>query len=106
MMTGCSSASPITPSPARSRKEVFEAMWNGEGDADAVIAKKGLKQITDTGANREVIDEIIAKNPSSLSSTAPGKKLCSLFRRPGDEGYEGAGHPAQVNELLKKKLSA
>src|SRR5512142_305144 len=44
-------------------KEVFAAMWDGEGDADAVIEKKGLKQITDTGAIEKIIDEVIAANP-------------------------------------------
>ena len=47
-------------------KEVFEAMWNGEGDVDTVIEKKGLKQITDSGAIEAAIDTVMANNPKQL----------------------------------------
>jgi aspartyl-tRNA(Asn)/glutamyl-tRNA(Gln) amidotransferase subunit B len=88
-------------------KEVFEAMWNGEGDADAVIAKKGLKQITDTGAIEKVIDEIIAKNPKQLEQYRAGKEaLFGYFVGQVMKATQGKANPAQVNELLKKKLSA
>jgi len=88
-------------------KEVFEAMWNGEGDADAVIAKKGLKQITDTGAIEKVIDEIIAKNPKQLEQYRAGKEaLFGYFVGQVMKATQGKANPAQVNELLKKKLAA
>ncbi|GAB4510110.1 MAG: Asp-tRNA(Asn)/Glu-tRNA(Gln) amidotransferase subunit GatB [Sulfuricaulis sp.] len=88
-------------------KEVFEAMWNGEGDADAVIAKKGLKQITDTGAIEKVIDEIIAKNPKQHEQYRAGKEaLFGYFVGQVMKATQGKANPAQVNELLKKKLSA
>src|SRR3989338_4584530 len=88
-------------------KEVFEAMWNGEGDADAVIAKKGLKQITDTGAIEKVIDEIIAKNPKQLEQYRACKEaLFGYFVGQVMKASQGKANPAQVNELLKKKLSA
>ncbi len=87
-------------------KEVFEAMWNGEGDADAVIAKKGLKQITDTGAIEKVIDEIIAKNPQQLAQYRAGKEaLFGYFVGQVMKASQGKANPAQVNDLLKKKLS-
>ena len=61
-------------------KEVFEAMWQGEGDADAIIDKKGLKQITDTGAIEAVLDEIIANNPKQVEDLKGGKdKLMGFF---------------------------
>ncbi len=86
-------------------KEVFEAMWNGEGDADAVIARKGLKQITDTGAIEKVIDEIIAKNPKQLEQYRAGKEaLFGYFVGQVMKATQGKANPAQVNELLKKKL--
>jgi aspartyl-tRNA(Asn)/glutamyl-tRNA(Gln) amidotransferase subunit B len=86
-------------------KEVFEAMWNGEGDADAVIEKKGLKQITDTGAIEKVIDEIIAKNPKQLEQYRAGKEaLFGFFVGQVMKATQGKANPAQVNELLKKKL--
>ena len=88
-------------------KEVFEAMWNGEGDADALIEKKGLKQITDTGAIEKVIDEIIAKNPKQLEQYRAGKEaLFGYFVGQVMKATQGKANPAQVNELLKKKLGA
>jgi aspartyl-tRNA(Asn)/glutamyl-tRNA(Gln) amidotransferase subunit B len=86
-------------------KEVFEAMWSGEGDADAVIEKKGLKQITDTGAIENAIDEIIAKNPKQLEQYRAGKEaLFGFFVGQVMKATQGKANPAQVNELLKKKL--
>jgi aspartyl-tRNA(Asn)/glutamyl-tRNA(Gln) amidotransferase subunit B len=87
-------------------KEVLEAMWAGEGDADAVIEKKGLKQITDTGAIEKVIDEIIARNPKQLEQYRAGKEaLFGFFVGQVMKATGGKANPAQVNELLKKKLA-
>lgn len=88
-------------------KEVFESMWNGEGDADAVITKKGLKQITDTGAIETVIEEIIAKNPKQLEQYRAGKEaLFGYFVGQVMKATQGKANPQQVNELLRKKLGA
>jgi aspartyl-tRNA(Asn)/glutamyl-tRNA(Gln) amidotransferase subunit B len=86
-------------------KDVLAAMWSGEGDADAVIASKGLKQITDTGAIDKVIDEIIAKNPKQLEQYRAGKEaLFGYFVGQVMKATQGKANPGQVNELLKKKL--
>jgi aspartyl-tRNA(Asn)/glutamyl-tRNA(Gln) amidotransferase subunit B len=86
-------------------KEVFEAMWAGEGDADSIIEKKGLKQITDTGAIEKVIDEVMAANPGQLAEYRSGKdKLFAFFVGQVMKATKGKGNPAQVNELLLKKL--
>ncbi len=86
-------------------KEVFEAMWNGQGDADAVIEKKGLKQITDSGAIEKVIDEVLAKNPKQLEQYRNGQeKLFGYFVGQVMKATGGKANPAQVNALLKKKL--
>jgi len=88
-------------------KEVLEAMWAGEGDADAVIAKKGLKQITDTGAIEKAIDEVMAKNASQLEQYRAGKEaLFGFFVGQVMKATQGKANPAQVNELLKRKLKA
>ncbi len=88
-------------------KEVLEAMWAGEGDADAVIAKKGLKQITDSGAIEKVVDEIIADNPKQLEQYRAGKEaLFGFFVGQVMKATQGKANPAQVNELLKKKLGS
>jgi aspartyl-tRNA(Asn)/glutamyl-tRNA(Gln) amidotransferase subunit B len=86
-------------------KEVLEAMWAGEGDADAVIAKKGLKQITDTGAIERAIDEVIAKNTAQLEQYRAGKEaLFGFFVGQVMKATQGKANPQQVNELLKRKL--
>ena len=87
-------------------KDVLDAMWNGEGDADAVIDKKGLKQITDSGAIEQVIDDVMAKNPKQLEQYRSGQdKLFGFFVGQVMKASQGKANPAQVNELLKKKLA-
>ncbi len=87
-------------------KEVFEAMWQGEGDADAIIEAKGLKQITDTGAIEKIIDDIIAANPDQLAQYRSGKdKLFSFFIGQAMKATQGKANPQQLNDLLKQKLA-
>ncbi|MBA1146201.1 Asp-tRNA(Asn)/Glu-tRNA(Gln) amidotransferase subunit GatB [Ectothiorhodospiraceae bacterium WFHF3C12] len=87
-------------------KDVFEAMWNGEGEADRIIEAKGLKQVTDTGAIEAMIDEVIAANPEQVEQYRGGKdKLMGFFVGQVMKASKGKANPQQVNELLKKKLS-
>jgi len=87
-------------------KQVFECMWNGEGDADSVIEAKGLKQVTDSGAIEKIIDEIIANNPGQVGQYRSGKdKLFGFFVGQVMKATQGKANPAQVNELLKQKLA-
>ena len=87
-------------------KEVFESMWIEGKDADAIIDAKGLKQITDTGAIEQVIVEVIAANPKQLADYRSGKdKLFGFFVGQVMKVTSGKANPAQVNELLKKKLA-
>lgn len=86
-------------------KEVFEAIWNGEGDADQIIAKRGLKQITDSGEINRIIEEIISKNPTQVADYRSGKeKLFGFFVGEVMKATRGKANPQQVNELLKQKL--
>jgi aspartyl-tRNA(Asn)/glutamyl-tRNA(Gln) amidotransferase subunit B len=86
-------------------KDVLEALWNGEGDVDTVIEKKGLKQITDSGAIGKVIDEVIAKNPKQLAQYRAGQeRLFGYFVGQVMKATGGKANPAQVNDLLKQKL--
>ncbi|MDQ2695528.1 MAG: Asp-tRNA(Asn)/Glu-tRNA(Gln) amidotransferase subunit GatB [Pseudomonadota bacterium] len=88
-------------------KEVFEAMWAGEGDADAVIDRRGLRQITDSGALESVIDRIIAANPQQLAQYRAGRdKLMGFFVGQVMKATQGKANPQQVNALLQKKLKA
>ncbi|MGC9456494.1 MAG: Asp-tRNA(Asn)/Glu-tRNA(Gln) amidotransferase subunit GatB [Halothiobacillaceae bacterium] len=87
-------------------KEVFDAMFQGEGDADSIIDKRGLRQITDTGAIEAMIDEVIAANPDQVAQYRGGKdKLFGFFVGQVMKAARGKANPAQVNELLKKKLA-
>src|SRR6056297_146860 len=87
-------------------KEVFEAMWAGEGDADAVIEARGLRQITDSGSVEAVIMEVIAANPQQLEQYRAGKeKLFGFFVGQVMKATGGKANPALVNELLKRLLA-
>jgi aspartyl-tRNA(Asn)/glutamyl-tRNA(Gln) amidotransferase subunit B len=86
-------------------KEVFEAMWSEGKDADTVIAEKGLKQITDTGAIEAAIDAVMAANPAQLADYRAGKdKLFGFFVGQTMKATQGKANPAQLNELLRRKL--
>ena len=88
-------------------KEVFEAMWAGEGSADQIIDRKGLRQITDSGALEQVIDQVIAANPGQVAEYRAGKdKLFGFFVGQVMKLTAGKGNPAQVNELLRRKLAS
>ncbi len=86
-------------------KEVFEAMWAEGAGADAIIAARGLTQITDAGAIEAVIDGVLAANPKQLADFRAGKdKLFGFFVGQVMKATEGKANPAQLNELLKAKL--
>lgn len=86
-------------------KTIFEALWNKEGEVDAIIEKRGLKQVTDTGAIEKMIDEIIAANPQQVADYRAGKdKLFGFFVGQAMKASGGTLNPAQLNDLLKKKL--
>ena len=90
-------------------KDVFAAMWAGEGSADEVIEAKGLKQITDTGAIEALVDEVIAANGEQVENyrnADPAKrpKMLGFFVGQIMKRSQGKANPKQVNELLRKKL--
>ena len=87
-------------------KEVFDSMWSGGETADAIIDRQGLRQITDTGAIEAVIDAVIAANPKQLADYRSGKdKLFGFFIGQVMKATEGKANPAQLNELLRRKLA-
>jgi len=89
-------------------KEVFQALWAGEGKtADEIIESKGLKQITDSGAIEGMIDDIIANNPVQVEQYRSGKeKVFGFFVGQVMKASQGKANPAQVNDLLKDKLKS
>ncbi len=79
-------------------KDVFDAMWAGEGDPDAIIASKGLKQITDEGAIEKLVDEVIATNPAIVAEFRAGKdKAFNALVGKAMAATKGKANPAQVN---------
>ncbi|WP_186146965.1 Asp-tRNA(Asn)/Glu-tRNA(Gln) amidotransferase subunit GatB [Burkholderia gladioli] len=90
-------------------KEIFQAIWDekagDEAAADRVIEAKGLKQISDSGALEAIIDEVLAANAKSVEEFRAGKeKAFNALVGQAMKATKGKANPAQVNELLKKKL--
>jgi aspartyl-tRNA(Asn)/glutamyl-tRNA(Gln) amidotransferase subunit B len=87
-------------------KEVFDAMWSGEGSADEVIESRGLKQITDTSAIEAIVDQVIEANPGQVAEYRAGKeKLLGFFVGQVMKETGGKANPGQVNAILKTRLS-
>jgi aspartyl-tRNA(Asn)/glutamyl-tRNA(Gln) amidotransferase subunit B len=87
-------------------KQVFDALWTGEGrDVDALIEAKGLKQMSDTGELEKIIDEVLAANAKNVEEVRAGNaKAMNALVGQAMKATKGKANPAQVNELLKKKL--
>ncbi|MFT7338748.1 MAG: aspartyl-tRNA(Asn)/glutamyl-tRNA(Gln) amidotransferase subunit B [Marinobacter maritimus] len=93
-------------------KKVFEALWNGDGgNADAIIEAQGLKQVSDTGALEQMVDEVLAGMPDQVAQyqqeTDPKKqkKMLGGFMGPLMKASKGQGNPKLFNEILLKKLN-
>ncbi|MEE9446954.1 MAG: Asp-tRNA(Asn)/Glu-tRNA(Gln) amidotransferase subunit GatB [Arenicellales bacterium] len=88
-------------------KEVFAAMWAGEGSADDVILAKGLKQISDSGAIENIVKEILAKHPEQVEQYLAGEqKMIGFFVGQVMKASQGKANPKQANEILRKLLSS
>ncbi|MDP3307966.1 Asp-tRNA(Asn)/Glu-tRNA(Gln) amidotransferase subunit GatB [Methylotenera sp.] len=87
-------------------KQVFEAMWNAEGEVDGIIEARGLKQESDTGAIEAIVDEVLSANPAMVEEFKAGKeKAFNALVGQAMKASKGKANPAQVNEILKIKLS-
>ena len=89
-------------------KTVFEALWNGEhASADAVIEAKGLKQISDSGAIEKIVDEVLAKSATQIADFKSGKEkaLMSIVGMVM-KASAGKANPAQVNDIVRRKIAA
>ncbi len=91
-------------------KQVFDGLWQGEGTTDEIIAKRGLKQVSDTGALAQLVDDVIAANPDQVAQylaadEAKQKKLSGFFVGQIMKASQGQANPKLLNELLIKKLS-
>jgi aspartyl-tRNA(Asn)/glutamyl-tRNA(Gln) amidotransferase subunit B len=87
-------------------KQVFDALWSDGGDVDAIIEAKGLKQMNDSGALEAIIDEVLAANAKNVEEYKAGNaKAFNALVGQAMKASKGKANPAQVNELLKNKLS-
>jgi aspartyl-tRNA(Asn)/glutamyl-tRNA(Gln) amidotransferase subunit B len=87
-------------------KEVFEGLWGGEGDADQIIQARGLRQISDTGEIEKIVEALIAANPQQVAEFLAGKeKAFNFLIGQAMKASQGKANPAQVGELLRKKLA-
>jgi aspartyl-tRNA(Asn)/glutamyl-tRNA(Gln) amidotransferase subunit B len=86
-------------------KEVFAAMWAGEGEADAIIEARGLRQMSDSGELEKMVDEVLVANPKSVEEFRAGKeKAFNSLVGQVMKASRGKANPQQVNEILRKKL--
>ena len=86
-------------------KEVFDAMWSGEGAADDIIERRGLRQISDLGELERIVAEVLAANPKSVEEFRAGKeKAFNALVGQAMKASRGKANPQQINELLRSKL--
>jgi aspartyl-tRNA(Asn)/glutamyl-tRNA(Gln) amidotransferase subunit B len=87
-------------------KDVFDAMWAGEGDADQIIAAKGLKQISDSGELEKIVDQVLAANAQQVADFRAGKeKAFNSLVGQVMKASRGKANPQQVNDILRRKLA-
>jgi aspartyl-tRNA(Asn)/glutamyl-tRNA(Gln) amidotransferase subunit B len=87
-------------------KEVFDAVWNDEGTVDEIIEKRGLRQISDSSAIEKIVDEVLAANAKQVEDYRAGKdKAFNSLVGQVMKATQGKANPAQVNEILKRKLA-
>jgi aspartyl-tRNA(Asn)/glutamyl-tRNA(Gln) amidotransferase subunit B len=88
-------------------KEVFDAMWAGEGTASGIIDRRGLRQITDSSAIETVVRKVIESNPGQAAEYRSGKdKLLGFFVGQVMQETKGKANPAEVNRILKERLKS
>jgi len=86
-------------------KQVFEGLWEGAGEVDAIIEARGLKQMSDSGELEKIIDDVLAANQKSVEEFRSGKeKAFNALIGQVMKASKGKANPAQANDLLKAKL--
>jgi aspartyl-tRNA(Asn)/glutamyl-tRNA(Gln) amidotransferase subunit B len=91
-------------------KQVFEGIWNGEGDADQIIEQRGLKQVSDSGALEAMVDEVLANNQAMVddyinTDADKRKKKLGGFMGQIMKASKGQANPQQVSQILAQKLA-
>ncbi len=92
---------------AKAAKAVLQAMAEGEGEADAIIAKRGLRQITDSGALEAAVEQVLAANAKLVADWRAGKeKAFNALVGQVMKATQGKANPAQAGAILRRKLGA
>jgi aspartyl-tRNA(Asn)/glutamyl-tRNA(Gln) amidotransferase subunit B len=87
-------------------KEVFEAVWAGEGSVDEVIDQRGLVQISDTASIDALADQVISANPVQVEQYRSGKtQVLGFLVGQVMKASGGKANPQQVNEALRRKIT-
>ena len=100
---GCSGVSANTIS-SKIAKDVFEIIWSEGGDPAEIVEKRGMKQVTDTGAIEKAVDAIIAANPEKVEQAKEKPSMLGWFVGQVMKQTGGKAAPAAVNDMLKAKL--
>ena len=88
-------------------KQVFEALWNGEGSVGEIIDKRGLVQISDAASIDALVDDVLAANAGQVEQYRAGKtQVLGFFVGQVMKASRGKANPQQVNEALRRKLDA
>jgi aspartyl-tRNA(Asn)/glutamyl-tRNA(Gln) amidotransferase subunit B len=91
----------------RTAKEVFDAMWDGSMEADAIIESKGLRQISDAGALQTAVDQVLAANAKLVEEYRSGKeKAFNALVGQVMKATQGKGNPQEVNRILRERLAS
>ena len=85
-------------------KDVFEIVWNEDGDPRAIVEARGLKQVTDVSALEKLVDDIVAKNPDKVGDAKTNPKAIGWFVGQVMKASGGKANPQAVNDLLKKRI--
>jgi len=90
---------------SRTAKTLFEGLWAGEGEVDEIIEARGLKQVSDTGELKAIVERVVADNPGQVEQFRAGKdKVLGFFVGQVMKATQGKANPKQVNELLQEAL--
>ena len=114
-------SSPVTPSAlidliarieddtvsGKIAKQVFQALWDGEGPVDEIIEKRGLRQVSDAGEIESIVSQVISENPDQVAQFLSGKdKVLGFLVGQVMKKSGGKANPKSVNEVMRTKLAA
>ena len=85
-------------------KDVFEILWTEGGDPATIVAERGLRQVTDTGAIEAAVDAVVAANPDKAAQAKAKPSLAGWFVGQVMKATGGKANPQAVNALVRARL--